>query len=469
MSLNCAEIEKVITYFPKNGLVKKIFQLNKHSIIINIYDGKKEYFILGGIKDGYNRICLAPNNLNYNKNIFRFSQVLNSNINTGKLKKIYQFHYSRIVIIEIQLHKTLKKLIFRLWGNGSNILLLDQENRIIDCLRRMPKRGEWPNEIFKFPENINEKLKDNFAVRKEFLNEKLNDNIFRYYENLINNEENNKIKNYLNQLLKKEIKFINEKIKEIIKNYSYEKENLYQKYGELLKANLYKIKKGASDIEVDDFEKNKKIIIPLDIKLTPIENIKKYFNIYKKIKNARIFFETEKISYENRLNNLEKYIDLLNNINDNQKLSELENDIKKYLKINIKNKSKEKKVLGRHFILDGGYNAYVSRNSKESYELLKSVAKGNDYWFHIRDYPGSHVIVKKIKGNEIGDRAKIEASNLAIYYSKCKNPDDADVFFTQVKYLHKPKGGALGLVFPIKEKNIKLKYNKDLVKKILNR
>ncbi len=469
MSLNCVEIEKVITYFPKNGLIKKVFQIDKFTIIINVYDGEKEYFILGCIKDSYSRICLAPNNKKYKKNNLRFAQLLNSTINTGKLKKIFQYHYSRIVIFEIQVQNELKKIIFRLWSNGSNILLLDKNNIIIDCLRRMPKRKEWPNEVFTFPEKKDEKFIKNFTVREEFINGNLNDNVFCYYDNLIINQEDNKIKNNLTQLLNKEIKILNEKIRKIDNNYSNDKENQNKKYGELLKANLFKIKKGTSEIEVDDFEENKKIIISLDIKLTPVDNVKKYFNIYKKIKNSRNILDKEKLSYENRLTDLKKYIDLLNNINDNQNIFYIENDIKKLLKINVNNNKKGKKIPGRHFILDGGFNAYVSKNAREGHEILKSVARGNDYWFHIRDYPGSHVIVKSINGKEIGIKTKIEASNLAVYYSKCKNPDDADVYFTQVKYLHKPKGGALGLVFPTKEKNIKVIFNKDLIKDILNR
>ena len=469
MSLNCIEIEKVINTFPQTGYIKKIFEIDKFTLIINVFNKEKEYFIFCSIKDGYNRICLSPKNENFNKKNLRFSQSLNSNIKNGKINKIYQYNYSRIVAIDIQTQSFLKKLIFRLWGNGSNILLLDQDNKIIDCMRRMPKRGEWPDELFIFPDKINENIKNKFKVRKEFLNGNLNNNIYHHYNNIISNEKNFKKKNNLIQLLNKEIELLKIKLKNN-KSVLKEKEDLYKKYGELLKNNLYKIKKGDSSIEIEDYEQNKKIVIPLDIKSTPSDNLKKYFNMYKKIKHDRTIWEKEKNSVKKRLGKLEKYIDLLNILNDNDKLSELEDDIKKYLKIkSSNNKNKIKNIHGRHLILTGGYNAYISKDAKNSHELLNKIAKGNDYWFHIRDYPGSHVIVKKIDKKEITNNAKIEAANLAVYYSKSKNPEYADVYFSQVKYLHKQKGGPLGLVFPIKEKNIKLKYNKGLVKNILNR
>ena len=469
MSLNCAEIEKVISYFPQTGFIKRIFEIDKFSLIINIFDKVKEYFIFCSIKDGYNRICLAPKNENFNKKSLRFSQSLNSSIKNGKIIKIYQYNYSRIVLIEIEVQNSIRILVLRLWGNGSNILLLDHDNKIIECLRRMPKRGEWPNQIFNLPDKTDKNPKNNFTVRKEFLNGDLNNNIYRYYNDLLSNEKNNKDKNNLIQLLKKEIKFLKENLRKE-NDISEDKENLYKKYGEFLKINLYRIKKGDSNIEVDDFQENKKISIPLDIKLTPSGNIKKYFNMYKKVKNSRIIWENERELTEKRLYNLEKYIDLLNNLQDNLELSKLEDEIRKSLNINSANKKNTtKKITGRHYLLTGGYNAYVSKSAKESFELLNTVAKGNDYWFHIRDYPGSHVIVKKMNNKEIDNKTKIEASHLAAYYSKCKNPEYVDIYFSQVKYLHKQKGGPTGLVFPVKEKNIKLKYNKDLIKKILNR
>lgn len=467
MSLNCIEIEKIIDILPKNGLLKKIYQIDKFTLIINIYDGKKEYFILGSIKDRFNRICLVPDSENIKKNILRFSQILNSILNNYKLINIYQYNYSRILVIELQSQISVKKLVFRLWGNGGNILLLDNDNNIIECLRRMPKRGEWPSEIFKFPEKKDD-IK-NFIIREEFTEGIINDNIYYYYDNFINNEEIDKKRKYLESIIKKDSKILEEKLKGINKNLSSEKENLYKKYGELLKNNLYKIKKGTVEVELDDYEEDKKIKIPLNTKLTPSENIENYFKLYKKCKNARLMAESDKKTVSDKLNELVKYDDLLKKINDDQILSDMEKKIKIFLNISIDKKLKEKKIPGRHFLLIDDYFAYVSRNAKEGHELLNSIAKGNDYWFHIRDYPGSHIIVKKNGDKDIGNKTKIEASNLAVYFSKCRNSTDADVYFTQIKYLHKSKGGPLGLVFPTKEKNIKVKYNKKIIDEIFKR
>jgi len=110
----------------------------------------------------------------------------------------------------------------------------------------------------------------------------------------------------------------------------------------------------------------------------------------------------------------------------------------------------------------------VSKSAKDADNLLKLVAKGNDYWFHSRDYAGSHVVVKTEKGKELSEKTKIEAAHLAVFFSKAKNALDGDVYFTQIKYLHKPNTNVKGLVFPTREKNIKVRMEKKILDSVLN-
>ena len=116
--------------------------------------------------------------------------------------------------------------------------------------------------------------------------------------------------------------------------------------------------------------------------------------------------------------------------------------------------------------LSDGYLCYVSRSSKDADEMLNKVAKGNDYWFHIRDYAGSHVVVKDIKNKTITERAKNEAALLALYFSKAKKADEGDIYFTRVKYLHKAREVVSSYQL---RKNIKVKYDKEILDKIIGK
>ena len=98
--------------------------------------------------------------------------------------------------------------------------------------------------------------------------------------------------------------------------------------------------------------------------------------------------------------------------------------------------------------------------------LLRKYMKGNDYWFHARDYPGAYIFVKSKKNKSIPLEVMLDAANLAIMHSKAKQSGMGDVYYTQVKYLKKPKKGPLGLVLPTREKNLFIKLNTQRIKKL---
>jgi predicted ribosome quality control (RQC) complex YloA/Tae2 family protein len=179
MSLNYLEIEKVLDAFPKQGIIKKCFQSGKSSLLINIFDGKKDNLIYASVKDGKNAIFLIPEGGDFKKEELRFSQLLNSNITGGRLKSFSQYDNSRIIVMELSLGDKVKKIIYRLWGAGGNIIFADEDNTIIECLRRMPSRGEWPGESFVFPEiKVQTKI---FHVREEFNTQNINEKVYEFF------------------------------------------------------------------------------------------------------------------------------------------------------------------------------------------------------------------------------------------------------------------------------------------------
>lgn len=463
MSLNCIEIEELVKTFPKEGIIKKFYQPDKFSLIINYMNKGENFFLFISVMDGYNRIYMIEN-LDEEKIQNRFSNFLNANFFLSKIKNIFQYNYSRVVVIEIENNNKLHKLLIRMWGNGGNIILIDENNYIVECLRRLPKRKEWPKEQFdlsqiKPPDNIFQ-----YAVREEFKNSNINKAVNNYFKKQIEEKNFNEKKNKLLEIL--EEKFDNFKKKLLLMEENVKEENfhLYKKYGDLLIANIHLIKKGLTEISVMDYESEKLINIPLQPELSPQENVEKYYEKYKKLKNKRDLLLKEKENLLLEIQNLEKKIKLLHNTEDLEQFTKIEQSLNKASFVKAK---KDEKNFGRQIILDNKFLAIISRSDKEADMILSRIAKGNDYWFHIRDYPGSHVIVKRVKGIEITEKAKEQAAMLAAYFSKAKNEECANVFFTLVKYLHKPKGGKPGLVFPKEEKNIFIKIDKKLVESLL--
>ena len=92
-----------------------------------------------------------------------------------------------------------------------------------------------------------------------------------------------------------------------------------------------------------------------------------------------------------------------------------------------------------------GFHMYVGKNNYQNEELSFKFASGNDWWFHAKGQPGSHVIVKT-NGEELPDRTFEEAGRLAAYYSKGRQAPKVEIDYTLKKNLRKPTGGKPGFV-----------------------
>lgn len=81
-------------------------------------------------------------------------------------------------------------------------------------------------------------------------------------------------------------------------------------------------------------------------------------------------------------------------------------------------------------------------------ELTFRFASGNDWWFHAKGLPGSHVIVKT-NGDTLPDRTFEEAAKLAAYYSRARGQEKAEIDYTEKKNVKKPTAGNQDLSFTI--------------------
>jgi predicted ribosome quality control (RQC) complex YloA/Tae2 family protein len=227
-----------------------------------------------------------------------------------------------------------------------------------------------------------------------------------------------------------------------------DKEN-YRLFGELLTANIYALKKGMKEIEVDNYysENYDKVKIYLDENKTPSENIQSYYKKYNKLKKS------EESAYEQLKQNddeLEYLQSVLTNIQNVDNYAEIE-EIKKelietgYIKFKKSYKSSKTKMSKpMHFVSTDGFHIYVGKNNIQNDYLTLKFAHKNDIWLHTKNIPGSHVIIKSV--DTIPENTLKEAANLAAYYSKSQNSSNVPVDYTQVRNVKKPSGAKPGMV-----------------------
>ncbi|WP_438335039.1 NFACT family protein [Clostridium cochlearium] len=272
------------------------------------------------------------------------------------------------------------------------------------------------------------------------------------------------------------LKLVNNNLERCHKKMELLKDNLekckkadkYRIYGELLTANIYNIKQGDESIDVVNYysEDSEIINIKLDPTKTPSANIQNYFKRYSKLKKSKEYsLEQIKIT-EDEILYLNSVLTNIKNTEDYASIEEIKKELMDahYLKFKKNVRKKETKSKPMHFISSEGIHIYVGKNNIENDYLTLKFADKRDLWFHTKDIPGSHVILKTL--GDFTEKTLNEAANLAAYYSKGRDSSKVPVDYTEVKNVHKPNGAKPGMVIYEKNKTIFITPEKPSLEKL---
>ncbi|NOH16817.1 Rqc2 family fibronectin-binding protein [Clostridium cochlearium] len=272
------------------------------------------------------------------------------------------------------------------------------------------------------------------------------------------------------------LKLVNNNLERCHKKMELLKDNLekckkaykYRIYGELLTANIYNIKQGDESIDVVNYysEDSEIINIKLDPTKTPSANIQNYFKRYSKLKKSKEYsLEQIKIT-EDEILYLNSVLTNIKNTEDYASIEEIKKELMDahYLKFKKNVRKKETKSKPMHFISSEGIHIYVGKNNIENDYLTLKFADKRDLWFHTKDIPGSHVILKTL--GDFTEKTLNEAANLAAFYSKGRDSSKVPVDYTEVKNVHKPNGAKPGMVIYEKNKTIFITPEKPSLEKL---
>lgn len=316
-------------------------------------------------------------------------------------------------------------------------------------------------------------VKDSNGVTKDYvLTKKKVDKIFPlnffiddYYFDKESSEEFKIYRNSISKLIldtlkkyNKRLFNINEKLKEC------DNMDKYKLYGELITANLYRIKNSNIDkLELENYYDNNSIItIPLDKRYSPSHNAKLFFKKYNKLKNALTIVGNQKQETLKDLDYIESVVYELETCSSIDDITNIFEEIsessvfkertdkykeKKHPKVKKSKLTKNKNVNFnpiKYKIED--YTLLVGRNNTENDYLTLKYAKKTDIWFHTKDIHGSHCILvlnnKPYPDNDI----LIKCAEITAYHSKARNSSNVPVDFCEVKYVKKPNGSKPGMV-----------------------
>ncbi len=229
-------------------------------------------------------------------------------------------------------------------------------------------------------------------------------------------------------------------------------------YGELLKANLYAIPNGSPFAEVPNYydENMATVKIPLNPALTPSKNAEKYFKDYKKTYSAEQTLTALTVEDRNELVYLDSVLDSISRCTTLAELAEIRQELTSagYLR-NTGSAKKPKPVQQsfKEYTSIEGFRIVVGKNNIQNDLLTTKLASKNDMWFHVKNIPGSHVVVFS-GGEELSEETLLFAAGLAAQNSKAANSAQVPVDYTLIKNVKKPSGAKPGMVIYTTNKTI---------------
>ena len=230
-----------------------------------------------------------------------------------------------------------------------------------------------------------------------------------------------------------------------------EKKDRYRIYGELLTTYGYSAEPGSKSFTCTNYYDNTEITIPLDPTLTALQNAKKYFDRYAKLRRTGEAVAKLLTEGEAELEHLTSVRESLSFAGDEADLNQIKTELTdtgylKYHRETGTKKAKTPKSRPLHYVTDSGFELYVGKNNYQNDEVTFSIAGNSDWWFHAKGIPGSHVVLKT-GGREVPDELFGIAGSLAAYYSSGRDAGGKiEIDYLQRKNVKKPNGAKPGFV-----------------------
>lgn len=562
-----------------NRKVEKIYQTNSDEIYIS-FSRLKEKRLFLSINSNFPSLMLSKKKTSNPLKAPMFSMLIRKHLNAAILKEIKQHKEDRVISFIFETRNTLKdisikKLIIEVMGRHSNLILTDEDNKVLDSLKRvspiMSIRAMQPGIIYTNLDNSKKSLsnlKEEKELFLEFLKskrdekvekslylyfyglspsisktilikseieknaknssisdekfERLTDELIKFFE-----ENSEKSKPILYELSKEEFEISSTKLEQysdensrVFPNYSdlsyhfleyktnrnsssekqknlvkiverlirqktqkkeileenIQKENTLDDLklkGELIMANLHNLEKNQKVLKILNYYNNEYIEIEVPDNTSYSSLSQKFFKDYQRCKKT-ISISKEQIEIcIDEINYLETVINNLKHIESDSEAIEIEEELvnENYIKKSKKRAKKHKKLGYRCFKLKSGKIARLGRTGEQNDKLSLRDSKNDELWFHTKDIPSSHLVIRA-SFTELNEEDFIEAASICASFSKAKDSENVPVDYTKIKYVKKPNRAKAGKVIytnqktvyvnPIKKEELeKMKINKS--------
>lgn len=520
-----------------NGRIDKVYQPEKEDMVIHVRCKGNNVKLFASASGSGAGVYITEEQFDNPDTPSGFCMLMRKSIQGGTITDIRQYGSERIIEISISSPdelgiKTDKRLICEIMGRHSNIILVNENNKVIECIKRISidtssVRPMFPGRPYTYPPR-QDKISFDHITRNDFnkipkerkavlsiiggispsiaehiaLSEESYDdfkaliaasekyplpchiytddngdykefhieNLYTYegigrkitFEDVSraissfyqNREGNNRTRNRSKQILSHLSSLLDkaylklQRLKEDLSN--AENADTYRLYGELLTANLHLVKSGDSKVKVISYYDGTEVVIPLDPRYSPSKNAQIF---YKKFAKSKIAVKEKQIQIEETdkdIEYLESVYLFLSSCSSSEEIDQIRQELTEsgYIKSGKSGKhGRTLKFKPSPLFLKSpcGYDILIGKNNRENDYITFKLASKGDTWFHTKNIPGSHVILRNA-GHDVDERDMVFAAEIAAFYSKGKLSGKVPVDYTAVKNLKKPKGAKPGMV-----------------------
>lgn len=414
-------------------LIIECFSQNKDELILGFGDAAEDFWIRANFDSDIGLLSFPDSFSRAKKN----SADIFEEIKNLTVKNIHYHQNERSFHLEFESNYD---LIFKLHGKNSNLILVNNFKTI--SIFKNNLQNDLKIDILDFTH-------DNQEVKSENAIQLLNAFYIAYTKNFYLSKQKKQASAALLSKIKATEKYIfsaNKRLSELENNLSYDK------IGHILMANMHVNSGQQESIKLLDFYSNSEI----EIKLKPTLSLQKNAEVYyRKAKNQKI--EVQKITQtiDSKTQELAKLKALLFDIENSENIKEISQKTNTEKLLIPKQKIAQQTPFHEHEF--EGYKIWIGKNAAQNDVLTLKFAHKDDFWLHVKDSPGSHVIIKHQAGKPLPKTVLEQAAGWAAYFSKRKTEGLVPVIFTTKKYVRKPKGLLPGSVIVDKEEVVLVK------------
>ena len=451
-----------------DGRIEKIQQPEKDLLLLTIRAEGENRKLLIRAAGPNARIHLTEQSFENPKEAPMFCMLLRKYLTGARIRSVEQPNGDRLIAFRLESRNELGDsaelgLITELMGRAANVVLVGADERILDCLRRIPlsehgTRALLPGlryELPPIPEGFEQK--NPAGNEREARTQKTPNTERRSISELLDSRygamERQELQRRRAQELVKSVRRARDRQQRKLAAQGTERLEDIRRQAELLQANLYRVRRGDRVLECENYyeEDLPLVTIPLDPTRTPQENLNTRFREYRKLKGAKEHLTQLITDGEKQLEYLNSVLDELSRAASTRELDEIRAELETtgWLKAqhsrNPKKRSAAKTMAPMRFESPDGMEILVGRNNLQNDELTTRQARRTDYWFHVQQLHGSHVILC-CEGLEPSPESIRAAAELAAYYSQARDSGRTAVDYTMVLNVKKPSGSLPGKV-----------------------